>query len=118
MDAEEIIAKALELQQGEKIQMRFRSLQEMNAMRMRLARKRLVLAPTLRDELRIESCSDKGKPIITIYCEEAPEIVFIKADGSETPMVSTQDVEAIVALMREDGRTEEEIDDMRKTFGA
>lgn len=114
LDPDEILAKAVNLKEGEKLIIKFRSLPEMNAFRMRLTRKKQKMPSVLAGNLRIES----NKTQITLFCETAPEVVFVSSDGDEKPFVFDREVEVIAAMMKEDGRSEEEIDEMRRTFGA
>lgn len=122
----DLIERALQLQQGEHIQIKCQNISELESCRAALnkARSRLREINPAFDKILISRTGSKKGNIFLLTLskrEEASNIILFRADGTQVPLKTTcqeeeetRELDRICKLMEEDGASEEEIEAFRR----
>lgn len=113
MRPDEILTQLLALNEGEQIVIPCNGLRHLERVRVALYRAKARIGhsmPNLAAQIKIKRNADKMELIIEQEVE-VPSIIIRSPDGRERTVATDPDKERIITLMREDGATQEEIDE-------
>ena len=113
MRPDEILTQLLALNEGEQIAIPCNGIRHLERVRVALYRAKARIAhsmPNLAAQIKISRNAEKMELIIEQETE-VPSIIIRSADGKERTVTTDPDTDRIVTLMKEDGASQEEIDE-------
>ncbi len=113
MDADTILQHLLQLKDEELLRFRLTSENAANSLRLKLFRKKKALTETMPDiARRIQIIYKRSQMVVEV--KMTPDVMLVEkvsANGEVSLITDNSETDRIVALMRQDGATEEEINE-------